>query len=634
MSPEPMSPIAMSHALQQQQRFLQNEIEQHRQQLQQQQQQQQQEHLQYGDSNMENSMEKDQNSDSDSSGQQGGSEFSRRHRDLLPDDHKDGMYWERRRKNNESARKSREKRRVHDMALEGRICSLEDDNTKLRRELLALKKKFNLPESQPVIVEEESEEKASPPSRRVNVSPPRTKNQGQSAMLHSPVRGMSSKPSGPSHMAYNSPPPLLAVAGAMPMGVAMYPDSSPGLPYFMSESSRAGQEGVKSVMPSGLSHHRHQLPSRPQQQQQHHHHHHHQLPHPPLPVDVLKHEPMEEGEVRTRERSNSSVERRPSLHLDLPDTPMLRRGSVGSFPPYPHPSLSPHPVPSTQVSHHHHHHHHATPHTYPNPHLNPASGSSNPSHFFPRSYESYAPPPRPVRSPVSSHSSDDNYDEPLQLTVRRDSAVSNQSNQQHDDSSRESEPGCVMGGDNKPASVSPPASAFPLKLRHKLPSHELAYPKEMFPSMAATAAVSAAQPSFPTHPFMNGLAHLSDMALSQTNPLSLVKSENPPAPSHYGRQRKESSSRSALRRNSNETKYMDPKYLERRRRNNEAARKCRENRKALTKLREAKSDYLESENSKLRDELTSLQEEMKQLRELIEKKRLEQGIKEEPHAES
>lgn len=72
---------------------------------------------------------------------------------------------------------------------------------------------------------------------------------------------------------------------------------------------------------------------------------------------------------------------------------------------------------------------------------------------------------------------------------------------------------------------------------------------------------------------------------------------------------------------------LDPKYIERRKRNNEAARKCRENRKALTKMREVKSSYLESENGKLRNEMNDLQEEVKQLRELLEKKRLEQGFK-------
>jgi galactokinase len=53
----------------------------------------------------------------------------------------------------------------------------------------------------------------------------------------------------------------------------------------------------------------------------------------------------------------------------------------------------------------------------------------------------------------------------------------------------------------------------------------------------------------------------------------------------------------------NPRSLIDPRYAERRKRNNEAARKCRENRKTLTQLREVKSNYLESENGKLRQEL-------------------------------
>lgn len=77
---------------------------------------------------------------------------------------------------------------------------------------------------------------------------------------------------------------------------------------------------------------------------------------------------------------------------------------------------------------------------------------------------------------------------------------------------------------------------------------------------------------------------------------------------------------------SKDPKVFDPKYIERRKRNNEAARKCRENRKTLTRMREAKSDFLEKENMKLRNEMESLQDEMKQLREMLEKKRVEQGL--------
>ena len=345
---------------------------------------------------------------------------------------------------------------------------------------------------------------------------------------------------------------------------------------------------------------------------------------------------MEEGEVRSRDR-NSNIDRRPNLHLDRLDLPMLRRGTMGNFPPYPHPAmLSPQSAGNHQVSYHHHHHHHSAPHAYPAPHI--SHPAANSAHFLPRPYDTFSHQPPlpsyPQRSPASSHSSDDNYDEPLQLTVRRDSGISSHSNQAHDDSN-DSDQG--MSGDK---SASPPAPSFPHKLRHKLDlpqADELTFPKDSFPNMAAVAAVTGNPSHFPSHPFMNGLAHLSDMALSQSNPLALMKSEDiqtPPLPSLYGRHRKDNSMRRSAMKHPGDHKYQDPKYLERRRRNNEAARKCRENRKALTKLREAKSDYLESENGKLRNELNSLQEEMKQLRDLIEKKRQEQGIKEEDCTES
>ncbi|XP_059146868.1 uncharacterized protein LOC131934766 [Physella acuta] len=514
------------------------------------------------------------NSDSDSSSVMG-LDGNRRFREFVPDEQKDNLYWEKRRKNNEAARKSREKRRMHDMVLEGRINSLEDDNTKLRRELLALKKKF-LPDS---FSQEPPEEDT---SRSMNDSPPPAPNQ-----LSPHINPSSHAP----HVTlpYNSPPPLLSVAGAMQMGVAMYSNNT--RPYFLPEPSRH-ETGMKpSPLPPAhahhLLHHHHQHPSQNHQQAYN--------------LEMLKHDPIEEGEIRPRERSNSNIERRPNFPLEPPDASLLRRASVGNYAQYRSP-LSPN---NSQLNHHH----------YPN-------SPANPSHYLPRCYDNVSHWAQ--RSPLSSHSSDDNYDEPLQLTVRRDSNISANSHNAQDDSSMDSEQSATPC-DKLPSSISPPASSFPLKLRHKLPQHDVTYAKDLFPNLASAAAVTPS--SYTPHPFMNGLAHLSDMALTQPNPLSLVKSDSP---SIY-RHRKE---RVGSRRNPTDTKYLDPKYLERRRRNNEAARKCRENRKTLTKIREAKSDYLETENSKLRDELNSLQEEMKQLRELIEKKRLEQGIKEEPSSES
>ncbi|XP_055884328.1 uncharacterized protein LOC106059678 isoform X2 [Biomphalaria glabrata] len=525
------------------------------------------------------------NSDSDSSSAFG-VEGNRRYREFVPEEQKDSQYWEKRRKNNEAARRSREKRRIHDRVLEGRINILEDDNSKLRRELLALKRKFNLPDEQAGVEDSMDDE---PVTQKGNLSPHHVPNNGIPSHT-SPVGG-APKPPGHAHMPYSSPPPLLAVSSAMHMGVAMYSNnSSGGLPYFLSEAaSRAYQEGTirpQVGMPSAHYHYhltQHQLP--PQHPAYH-------------PMDLLKHEPIEEGEIRSRERSNSNVERRSaSYHLESPDSSLFRRGSVGNYNQYRSP-VSP-PIPAQSAYH------------------------SGHAPYMQTNFDSYSRSSWSQASPVTSHSSDN--EEPLQLTVRRDSNVSGRSNNGPDDSSVESEHS-VTPAEKTPTSVSPPASSFPLKLRHKLPNHDASYAKDSFSSLPSSAVTVTPAP-YSSHPFMNGLAQLSDINLAQSNPLSLSKSDSPAMYRH----RKD---RSGSRRAPGDIKYLDPKYLERRRRNNEAARKCRENRKTLTKIREAKSDYLETENSKLRDELTSLQEEMKQLRELIEKKRLEQGIKDEPNSES
>nr|XP_057906427.1 nuclear factor, interleukin 3 regulated, member 6 [Doryrhamphus excisus]XP_057906428.1 nuclear factor, interleukin 3 regulated, member 6 [Doryrhamphus excisus] len=68
----------------------------------------------------------------------------RRKREFIPLDKKDEGYWDKRRKNNEAAKRSREKRRVNDMVLESRVLALLEENARLRAELLALKFRFGL----------------------------------------------------------------------------------------------------------------------------------------------------------------------------------------------------------------------------------------------------------------------------------------------------------------------------------------------------------------------------------------------------------------------------------------------------------------------------------------------------------
>ncbi|XP_061414114.1 mucin-19-like [Lethenteron reissneri] len=74
----------------------------------------------------------------------GGSGSGRRKREFTPSEKKDASYWDKRRKNNEAAKRSREKRRLNDLVLETRVLGLLDENARLKAELLALKFRFGL----------------------------------------------------------------------------------------------------------------------------------------------------------------------------------------------------------------------------------------------------------------------------------------------------------------------------------------------------------------------------------------------------------------------------------------------------------------------------------------------------------
>ncbi|XP_037621565.1 nuclear factor, interleukin 3 regulated, member 5 [Sebastes umbrosus] len=68
----------------------------------------------------------------------------RRKREFISDEKKDASYWEKRRKNNEAAKRSREKRRLNDMVLENRVMALNEENCRIKTELLQLKLRFGL----------------------------------------------------------------------------------------------------------------------------------------------------------------------------------------------------------------------------------------------------------------------------------------------------------------------------------------------------------------------------------------------------------------------------------------------------------------------------------------------------------
>ncbi|XP_024215740.1 nuclear factor interleukin-3-regulated protein isoform X1 [Halyomorpha halys] len=68
----------------------------------------------------------------------------RKQREFIPDNKKDESYWDRRRRNNEAAKRSREKRRYNDMILEQRVVELSKENHFLKAQLAAIKEKYGI----------------------------------------------------------------------------------------------------------------------------------------------------------------------------------------------------------------------------------------------------------------------------------------------------------------------------------------------------------------------------------------------------------------------------------------------------------------------------------------------------------
>uniref|UniRef100_A0A8C6NX90 BZIP domain-containing protein n=1 Tax=Nothobranchius furzeri TaxID=105023 RepID=A0A8C6NX90_NOTFU len=71
----------------------------------------------------------------------------RRKREFIPEERKDAVYWEKRHKNNEAAKRSRHKRRLNDFALETHLTALKEENAKLSAELTSIKLHFGLAHS-------------------------------------------------------------------------------------------------------------------------------------------------------------------------------------------------------------------------------------------------------------------------------------------------------------------------------------------------------------------------------------------------------------------------------------------------------------------------------------------------------
>ncbi len=69
----------------------------------------------------------------------------RRTKRLVPDTEKDNRYWEKRKRNNDAARRSRENKRRLDVDIRSRVVILEEESALLKKELTVIKSKFGLP---------------------------------------------------------------------------------------------------------------------------------------------------------------------------------------------------------------------------------------------------------------------------------------------------------------------------------------------------------------------------------------------------------------------------------------------------------------------------------------------------------
>ncbi|XP_065349390.1 nuclear factor interleukin-3-regulated protein isoform X2 [Cloeon dipterum] len=124
----------------------------------------------------------------------------RKQREFIPDNKKDESYWDRRRRNNEAAKRSREKRRFNDMILEQRVVELTKENHVLKAQLAAVKDKFGA-QAENLISMEQVMSNIPPPElsvkrAKVATTPPRPL---PTSVIHEPVPSGYPAPPEPMH---------------------------------------------------------------------------------------------------------------------------------------------------------------------------------------------------------------------------------------------------------------------------------------------------------------------------------------------------------------------------------------------------------------------------------------------------
>ncbi|XP_041349530.1 nuclear factor interleukin-3-regulated protein-like [Gigantopelta aegis] len=81
--------------------------------------------------------------------------IQRRAKRIIPSDEKDDKYWEKRKRNNMAAKRSRENKRKLEIDIRQKVNYLEEDNALLRKEVSLIKAKFGIPLDQSLLTPEE-----------------------------------------------------------------------------------------------------------------------------------------------------------------------------------------------------------------------------------------------------------------------------------------------------------------------------------------------------------------------------------------------------------------------------------------------------------------------------------------------
>ena len=491
------------------------------------------------------------------------SKIVRKQREFIPEFKKDDCYWSKRRKNNEAAKRSREKRRMNDAAMAQKIMELTTENSNLKRELESIKRKFGLRIDQAFPIDEVSakstyediSDSSSDSPQKLNQQPYQTSFESNqfspvsSAIRKSGVPLQQPQQQQQQHLQSHTvipqvPPSAFPVGGQLTVNNSGVGVRIPGPPRLMHVSEIPRHEHPVSLLTTRSENHYNNQSNLPPVDLQNSHRGDGMLDMTSLPLSQPQ---AAEPHLAMAQNLNSTPFR--SYHGESNDAAEFHsRMKV--------PDIC-RPISPDELS------------NSPGSMTVAFSGCSS----------------------SNENSGEEDGPEPLNL-----SSTSHPTRE-----SREASPSGLgqLGGRRK---------GIPHKLRHKYCMNtdkdtfeyigDGTSPNKQTRGKSEKANAANASAAAPLLDQADGLDEFSDSDVSMSSAFS---------------------SSSAIG-GYNHSKNTDRKYLERRKRNNLAARKCRENRRLINMMRAAKSGILETENTRLKDELHNLAAEVNNLKQMIEKK--------------